>query len=94
MRTLPVDFPSQRTKALLALFGLRYPIFQAPSGGADLASAISNEGGMGAIALWRTTPDTASATVARMRELTKRPFIVNYVLTFEPQSLPAAGNRP
>lgn len=36
-------------------FALRYPIFQAPYGGPELASAISNAGAMGAIALWGST---------------------------------------
>lgn len=84
------DIPTPRAKALMEIFGLRYPIFQAPSGGADLASAISNAGGMGAIPLWRTSSEIARDSVTRLRGLTKQPFIVNYVLTFEPQSLPAA----
>jgi nitronate monooxygenase len=74
----------------MATFDLRYPVLQAPSGGQDLAAAISEAGGMGAFALWRTSQETARQTVARMRGLTKKPFIVNYVLTFPPDSLPAA----
>ena len=76
--------------AVMKLFGLRYPIFQAPWGGPELASAISNAGAMGAIALWGSTPDAAHEAVTRLRSLTTRAFIVNYVLTFEPRSLPAA----
>lgn len=70
--------------------GLKYPVLQAPSGGQELAAAISNAGGIGAFALWRTSRDLARQNVERMRTLTKKPFIVNYVLTFEPESLPAA----
>ena len=84
------DLPSARTRALMAKYGLTYPVLQAPSGGQELAAAISNAGGMGAVALWRTSRDTARQNVERMRTLTKKPFIVNYVLTFEPESLPAA----
>jgi len=82
--------PTPRAKALMALFGLRYPIFQAPYGGPALASAISSAGAMGAVALWPTTPEVARETVTQMRSQTRQPFIVNYVLSFEPRSLPAA----
>lgn len=82
--------PTRRAKALMELFGLRYPIFEAPSGGPALASAVSNAGAMGAVALWFTTPEIARAVVTQVRAQTKQPFIVNYVLSFEPRSLPAA----
>jgi nitronate monooxygenase len=74
----------------MALFGLRYPIVQAPAGGAELAAAISNAGGLGHIALWGGTQENAADTVKSLRNQTKQPFVVNYVLTFEPRSLPAA----
>ena len=45
---------------------------------------------MGAIALWKTTLDAARESVERLRSQTQRPFVVNYVLAFEPESLPAA----
>ena len=86
---LPV-LPTARAKAFMALFDLRYPIVQAPAGGADLAAAISNAGGLGHIALWGGTQDTAAENVSNLRKQTKRPFVVNYVLSFEPRSLPAA----
>jgi nitronate monooxygenase len=85
-----VNLPNAAAQALMAAFDLRYPVLQAPSGGQELAAAISNAGGMGAFGLWRTPPDTARRNVARMRTLTTGPFIANYVLTFEPESLPAA----
>jgi nitronate monooxygenase len=74
----------------MSKFSLKYPVLQAPSGGQELAAAISNAGGIGAFALWRTSPDMARQNVEHMRTLTKKPFIVNYVLTFEPESLAAA----
>lgn len=43
-------------------FGLKYPIFQAPIGsmaGVELATAVSNEGGLGSLALTWTAPDLA-----------------------------------
>ena len=82
--------PTARARALMSKFGLKYPVLQAPSGGQELAAAISNAGAIGAFALWRTSADVARTNVERMRTLTKKPFIVNYVLTFEPESLPAA----
>lgn len=89
-RTRPGVIPTPSAKALMGLFGLRYPIFQAPFGGIDLAAAISNAGAMGSIALWNSTPDAARDSVERLRSRTQRPFVVNYVLAFEPESLPAA----
>jgi len=82
--------PTARARAFMARYGLKYPVVQAPSGGEELAAAISNAGGIGAFGLWRRPPDAARESVQRMRSLTKGPFIVNYVLTFEPESLLAA----
>src|SRR5262252_7656380 len=82
--------PTARTNAFMALFGLKYPIVQAPAGGADLAAAVSNAGGLGHIALWGGTQDTAAQNVSNLRKQTSRPFVVNYVLSFEPRSLPSA----
>jgi hypothetical protein len=48
-----IPMPTERAKVLMALFGLRYPIFEAPHGRqtcADLAIAVSNAGAMGALA--------------------------------------------
>jgi NAD(P)H-dependent flavin oxidoreductase YrpB (nitropropane dioxygenase family) len=56
--------PIARTKAFMALFDLKYPVVQAPAGGADLAAAISNAGGLGHIALWVGTQDTAAEKTA------------------------------
>jgi nitronate monooxygenase len=88
-RTSPA-MPTERAKAFMALFGLRYPIVQAPAGGAELAAAISNAGGMGHIALWNGTQDSARGSVTSLRAQTAKPFVVNYVLTFEPRSLESA----
>ena len=49
-RSIPV--PTQRAKDLMKLFGLKYPIFEAPHGPAtcpELATAVSNAGAMGAL---------------------------------------------
>jgi nitronate monooxygenase len=85
-----VAMPTSRAKAFMALFDLNYPIVQAPAGGAELAAAVSNAGGLGHIPLWGGTQESAAQNVASLRKATSRPFVVNYVLTFEPRSLPAA----
>jgi nitronate monooxygenase len=81
---------TERADAFMALFGLRYPIVQAPAGGAELAAAISSAGGLGHIPLWGGTQETAGDNVRALRSQTKQSFAVNYVLSFEPRSLAAA----
>jgi nitronate monooxygenase len=74
-------------------FGLRAPIFQAPTGsiaGPELAAAVSSAGAMGAMALTWTPPEVAAAQVRQVRAATERPFLVNYALAFPPDSLAAA----
>jgi Nitronate monooxygenase len=47
-----VNMPTPRASALMALFGLKYPIFSAGMGTTaipELAIAVSNAGGLGAI---------------------------------------------
>src|SRR6266436_5862201 len=55
--------PTQRSKALMALFALKYPIFEAPHGARnttpELAIAVSKAGAMGALALTHHTPGCA-----------------------------------
>jgi nitronate monooxygenase len=74
----------------MARFGLHYPIMQAPYGGPGLAAAISNAGALGTVSLWVGTEDAARDRVKTLRAATTQPFAVNYVLAFEPRSLPAA----
>jgi nitronate monooxygenase len=91
--TQETAMPTSRAKALMALFALQYPIFQAPHGnatGPELAAAISGAGAMGALALSGRTPEAARQLVASVRRQTTRPFLVNYILTFDPQSAVAA----
>ena len=87
-----IQIPTERAKAMMALFGLKYPIFEAPHGRAtspDLAIAVSNAGAMGALADLGT-PEEARKAVTRVRAATKGPFFVNYILRVEPASLQAA----
>ena len=69
---------------------LKYPIFQAPIGsmaGVELASAVSNTGGLGSLALTWTPKETAVELVQTLHTQTKKPFCVNYVLAFPVLSL-------
>jgi nitronate monooxygenase len=82
--------PTAAASAFMARFGLRYPIMQAPYGGPVLAAAISNAGALGNVSLWVGTEEAARERVQLMRQSTAQLFAVNYVLSFEPRSLPAA----
>jgi nitronate monooxygenase len=68
------------------LFGIEHPIIQGGMhfvGLAELASAVSNAGGLGIItALTLPTPDDLAKEIARCHEMTNKPFGVN--LTFLP----------
>jgi NAD(P)H-dependent flavin oxidoreductase YrpB (nitropropane dioxygenase family) len=68
------------------LFGIQHPIIQGGMhyvGLAELASAVSNAGGLGIITgLTQRTPAALSAEIARCRQMTDKPFGVN--LTFLP----------
>jgi len=70
---------------ITAMTGTRYPIVQAPMGWiarAQLASAVSNAGGLGIIETSSGELDIIKAEVARMRELTDKPFGMNVALAF------------
>jgi enoyl-[acyl-carrier protein] reductase II len=65
--------------------GTDYPIIQAPMGWiarAQLASAVSNAGGMGIIETSSGEFDNIKAEVAKMRELTDKPFGMNVALSY------------
>ena len=68
------------------LCGIEHPIIQGGMhfvGFAELASAVSNAGGLGIITgLTQRTPELLAAEIARCREMTDKPFGVN--LTFLP----------
>jgi NADH:quinone reductase (non-electrogenic) len=75
---------------ITTLFGIDHPIIQGGMhfvGRAELASAVSNAGGLGILtALTQKTPEGLRAEIARCREMTDRPFGVN--LTFLPAVTP------
>lgn len=65
--------------------GTDYPIVQAPMGWiarAQLASAVSNAGGLGIIETSSGEFDNIKAEVAKMRELTGKPFGMNVALSY------------
>src|SRR5258707_8480012 len=70
---------------VLAHTGVKYPIMQAPMGWiarSQLASAVSNAGGLGVIETSSGEVDQCLAEIAKMKELTTRPFGVNLPLLF------------
>jgi nitronate monooxygenase len=72
--------------AITELFGIQHPIIQGGMhyvGFAELASAVSNAGGLGIITgLTQRTPELLAKEIARCRNMTDKPFGVN--LTFLP----------
>ena len=66
------------------LIGTRYPIIQGGMqwvGYAELASAVSNAGGLGILtALTQPTPDDLRREIARCRSMTDKPFGVNLTI--------------
>jgi nitronate monooxygenase len=81
-----ISIPTERAKALMTLFGLKYPIFEAPHGprntSPELAIAESKAGAMGALALTYHTPESARDGVSKVRSATKEAFFINYILAF------------
>ena len=67
------------------LLGVQYPIVQAPMGWiarAQLASAVSNAGGLGIIETSSGELDAVRGEIAKMRTLTDKPFGVNIAQAF------------
>ena len=68
------------------MFGIEHPIIQGGMhyvGFAELAAAVSNAGGLGIItALTQKSPEDLAKEIARCREMTDKPIVVN--LTFLP----------
>ena len=74
------------------MFGIEYPIIQGGMqwvGRAELASAVSNAGGLGILTgLTQPTPEDLRKEIERCREMTDKPFGVNLTV------LPAATPPP
>jgi enoyl-[acyl-carrier protein] reductase II len=76
--------PPIRTR-VSELLGIRYPIVQAPMGWiarAQLASAVSNAGGLGIIETSSGELDAVREEIRKMRDLTEEPFGVNIAQLF------------
>jgi enoyl-[acyl-carrier protein] reductase II len=81
MTSIPAPLKTRVTE----LLGVDYPIIQAPMGWiarAQLASAVSNAGGMGIIETSSGELDNVKAEIAKMRDLTDKPFGVNIAQAF------------
>ncbi|MDM1331511.1 NAD(P)H-dependent flavin oxidoreductase [Acinetobacter indicus] len=74
------------------MLGIRHPIIQGGMmwvGTAEMASAVSNAGGLGTLtALSQPSPEALAQEIARCREMTDQPFAVNLTL------LPAVNPPP
>ena len=69
--------------AVCKMLGLKYPIFQggmAWLGTAELASAVSEAGGLGIIGAGHMPPDVLRAEIQKVKKATKKPFGVNIML--------------
>lgn len=67
------------------LFGIEYPIIQAGMiwcSGWELASAVSNAGGLGIIGAGSMYPDIFRNQVRKCKEATKKPFAVNVPMLY------------
>jgi enoyl-[acyl-carrier protein] reductase II len=76
--------PAMRTQ-ITEMLGIDYPIIQAPMGWiarAQLASAVSNAGGLGIIETSSGELDIVRGEIHKMRDLTDKPFGVNIAQAF------------
>ncbi len=79
------DRPAPLSTRVTELLGIDYPIVQAPMGWiarAQLASAVSNAGGLGIIETSSGELDAVRAEIVAMRDLTDKPFGVNIAQLF------------
>jgi len=73
------------TNRITDLLGVKYPIIQAPMGWiarAQLASAVSNAGGLGVIETSSGRLDEVREEVKKMRTLTQKPWGINVAQAF------------
>lgn len=76
-----------KSAALTGLIGTDLPILQAPMAGAstpELAAAVSNAGGLGALGAAMTAPENLRKEVAAVRGLTNKNFNLNFFVHREP----------
>ena len=68
---------------LCELLGIEVPIMQAavwPATSPELVAAVSEVGGLGSIGSVFESADSVERQIARVRELTERPFAVYHVV--------------
>jgi len=82
---MTIPAPAAIKSRVSEMLGVRYPIIQAPMGWiarAQLASAVSNAGGLGIIETSSGELDQVRLEIAKMRQLTDKPFGVNIAHAF------------
>lgn len=80
-----MEKPEPIRNRVTEMLGVDYPVVQAPMGWiarSQLASAVSNAGGLGIIETSSGELDVIKAEIAAMRTLTKKPFGVNIAQAF------------
>jgi enoyl-[acyl-carrier protein] reductase II len=80
-----MDRPAPIRNTITEMLGVDYPVVQAPMGWiarSQLASAVSNAGGLGIIETSSGELDVINTEIAAMRRLTDRPFGVNIAQAF------------
>lgn len=76
-------------RRLCELFKIDHPIIQAPMAGSttpELASAVSNMGGLGSLGCGEMTAEEICAAAAAMRAGTNRPFNLNFFVQDAPKT--------
>jgi enoyl-[acyl-carrier protein] reductase II len=74
-----------RQNPICTLFGIRYPLIQAGmvwASGWELASAVSNAGGLGLLGAGSMYPDVLREQIRKCRAATDKPFGVNLPLLY------------
>lgn len=77
--------PAPVKSRIAEMLGIDYPIIQAPMGWiarSQLASAVSNAGGLGIIETSSGELDAIKVEIAKMKQLTNKPFGVNIAQAF------------
>ncbi len=90
------NHPSPATKKLIKLLNIKYPIIQAPTGGAinsSFTAAVANTGCLGALPLSWSEPDSAIKQIEDVKRETKNSFFANFVLNFEPKAFEVAVEK-
>ncbi len=80
-----VDGENNLSNRLTTLLGIKFPIIQGGmiwASGWELASAVSNHGGLGTLGAGSMYPDILKAQIKKCKEATQKPFAVNLPLLY------------